>query len=205
MIARFVVLAPLLCAACVAVLPEPPPPARIYRLTATDTPTRAAVPVALVVAVAPPFATRMTAGTDIVWRRDGELAVMDRGAWDGAAVDLLQTLLVDTIDRSGAVRSAVRVGDGARADLEPRWDVERFEVEETGSSLTAHFAVNARVIDTRTRQVLEDYRTQTSAPIGDRSGRVAAAALEQAARAGAEALAVWVNVQAQTMAASTSK
>lgn len=198
-------LAPLALSGCVSILPEPPPPPRVYQLAAQDGAATAVTAPPIVVAVASPNASRATGGTDIVWRQDGELAFMERGAWDGTAVDLLQILLVETLDRSGAVRTAVRVGEGARADLEIRWDIEAFEVREDRNSLTAYFAANARLIDARTRAVIDDVRVQANAPIAERSGRVAAVALQSAAQEGAGALSDWVRVKAQAIAVSNNK
>jgi cholesterol transport system auxiliary component len=200
-----ILLAPLACAGCVSLLPEPPPPPRVYQLSALDGGQSPANASNVVVAVASPNASRAIGGGDIVWRQNRELAFMERSAWDGAAVDLLQIMLIDTLDRSGAVRTAVRVGEGVRADFEIRWDIEVFEVREETGTLSAHFAANARLIDVRTRAVIDDTRVHANAPIAERSGRVAAEALQSAAQEGAGALSEWVRVKAQAIAVSSNR
>jgi cholesterol transport system auxiliary component len=203
---RFFALIPfaLILSGCISVLPETPPAARIYALRVGDIAALES-PVPLTLAVAPPQASRAIAGGDIVWRRGAEIAFMDRAAWDGAAVDLLQNLLVDTVERRNLFRSAVRVGDGAIADLEVRWDVQSFEIRESGGSQSAHFEASARLIDTRRRIVLDDTRVTASAPLRERSGAIAAAALQDSARNGALAIGGWAAERAQALAVSNNR
>ncbi len=177
---------------CVSLLPKPPPPSTIYTLRASDLERVTGEPKPVVISVSEPSAPRSVAGADIVWRRGAEIAFMDKGAWDGAAPDLLQDMLMDVIDRRGAVRAVVRSGGGVRADLDVRWDVLTFEVVEDGSKLDAVIVVAAKLIDLRTRTLLDDERFEAHAPISSRSGRAAAAAMERAARDASLKIADWV-------------
>lgn len=184
-------------AACVSLLPKPPPPSTIYSLRAGDVQKAAGEPKAVVVAIAEPTAPRSVAGADIVWRTGAEIAFMDKSAWDGTAPELLQDLLIDTMDRRGAVRAVVQSGAGMRADVDVRWDVLTFEIEEDGSGLQANFAVAAKLVDLRTRTVAESARFEAHAPISSRSGRVAAAAMERAARDVSLQIADWAAAKAE--------
>lgn len=179
-----------LLSGCVSLLPDAPPPPDVYtmRVGAVEKANVEAKP--LVAIVGTPSMTRMAAGSDIVWRQGAEMAVMDKVAWDDAAPDLLQTMLAETMDRRGGFRAAVRGGAGARGDIDVRWDVVAFEVvEENG--LEAVFAANVRLIDARSRQILETKRFETKAPLSSRSARVAVAALEKAAREACVLITDW--------------
>ena len=177
--------------ACVSLLPDPPPPPSIYSLRAGDVQKAPGEPKPVVISVSDPSAPRSIAGADIVWRTDAAIAFMDRAAWDGTAPDLLQDMLIDIIDRRGAVRAAVRTGGGVRADVDVRSDLQTFEVVEEGSKLEAVIVVAAKLIDLRTRTLLDDERFEARAPISARSGRAAAAAMERAARDASLKIADW--------------
>jgi ABC-type uncharacterized transport system auxiliary subunit len=190
---------------CISLLPDPPPAATIYTLRAGAVERVAADPKNVVVAVAQPTAPRSVGSADIVWRQGAEIAFMDRAAWDGAAPDLLQDLVVDVMDRRGGLRAVVRTGGGVRADAEVRWDVSAFEIMENGGRLEARIESSAQVVDLRTRTVLATSRFNETAPISERSGRAAAAALERVATAAAIRIADWTATTVQPSAASTSK
>lgn len=203
-----VVVATLMASACVSVLPEPGPAPTIYGLRAGMVERASGEPKDVVLAVAVPSAPRSAAGADIVWRRDREIAFMDRAAWDGAAPDLLQALLVDTMDRRGGVRAVVRGGAGVRAEAEVRWDVLAFEVVEGDGPLEARIEIAAQLVDLRSRALLQAGRFTARAPISARSGRAAAAALERAASDASLQIADWAIRHAgadQPSAASTSR
>jgi len=176
---------------CVSLLPKPPPAGAIYTLRAGAVEAMAGEPKAVVLAVGEPVAPRSIAGADIVWRQGAEIAFMEGAAWDGAAPDLLQNLLIDVMDRRNGVRAVVRGGAGVRADAEVRWNVMTFEVVENGATLEATIATTAQLIDLRTRTVLADERFNATAPISSRSGRAAAAALERVATEAALLTADW--------------
>ncbi|KAF0177785.1 MAG: membrane integrity-associated transporter subunit PqiC [Hyphomonadaceae bacterium] len=183
-------LAATLLSACVSILPEAPPAPYIYtmRVGAVEPSTAPAHP--LVIIIGAPSAQRMTAGSDIVWRQGAEIAVMDRAAWDDAAPDLLQTMLTETLSRRGVFRAAVRGGAGARGDIDLRWDVLAFEVVEDGG-LEAVFSTTVRLVDARSRTIIDTRRFDTRAPIANRSAREAVAALERAAREACLQITEW--------------
>ena len=176
---------------CVSLLPKPPPPGAIYSLRAGDVTPVGGDPKPVVISVSEPSAPRSVAGADVVWRKGAEIAFMEGAAWDGTAPDLLQDMLIDIIDRRGAVRTAVRSGGGVRADTDVRWDVLTFEVLEDGSKQEAVIVIAAKLIDLRTRTLIDDERFEAHAPISTRSGRAAAAAMERAARDASLKIADW--------------
>ncbi len=192
---RFSLLAPalLIASGCsVGLLPKPAPAPIVYSLEAAPRGAMAAAlmaPKNIVVAVAEPSATRALTGRDISWRKDGALAYVEGANWEARNTDLLQTLLIDTIDRHGGVRGAIRSGDGS-ANVELRWDVAAFEVDED-HGLQAVFRTVVKLFDARTRQLITTMEFDETAPLSDRSARVAAVALETAARAAARRIADW--------------
>jgi ABC-type uncharacterized transport system auxiliary subunit len=195
-------------AGCVSLLPAPAPPSAIYTLRAANIEAIAGAPKPVVVAVGQPSAPRSVGGADIVWRQGAQIAFMEGAAWDGAAPDLLQDLLIDVIDRRNGVRAVVRGGAGVRADAEVRWSILSFEVLENGARLEAAIETTAQLIDLRSRAVLADERFNARAPISTRSGRAAAAALERVANEAALLTADWAirTVEPpQPSAASTSR
>ena len=172
-------------AGCVSVLPEPPPPPRIYQLTAG--PATAVGPQALtassvVVAVALPGGPRALMGSEIAWSTDGVLRYVAGAEWAGRAPDLLQAALAEAVDGSGLVRAGVRSGAGVRADYEIAWDVTAFQVEEEDGAITARFAAVARLVDARTRLLVAQTRVDETWPVAARSQAEATQALESATR-----------------------
>ena len=174
----------LASSACVSVLPEPPPPPRIYNLTVGPAPggpqTLVASPA--VIAVAMPGGPRALMGSEIAWRTDGVFRYVAGAEWAGRAPDLLQAVLADAVDGAGVVRAGVRSGAGVRADYEIAWDVTAFQVEEVDGVITARFAAVARLVDARTRALLAQTRVEEVRPVADRSQALATEALESATR-----------------------
>lgn len=201
----FPLAAAMLLSGCVSLLPDPPPPSTIYTLRAGAVERAGGEPKAVVIAVAQPTSPRSVGGADIVWRQGSAIAFMEQAAWDGAAPDLLQDLVIDVMDRRGRVRAVVRAGGGVRSDAEVRWDVSTFEVVESDGRIEARMETSAQIVDLRTRTVLAATRLNETAPISQRSGRAAAAALERVATAAAIRIADWTADQVQPSAASTSK
>lgn len=192
---RFLLLAPVLVMASgcsIGLLPKPAPAPIVFSLEAAPRGAAAAATTApknIVIAVAEPSATRALTGRDISWRKDGALAYVEGANWEARNTDLLQTLLIDTIDRYGGVRGAIRSGDGS-ANVELRWDVAAFEVDED-HGLQAVFRTTVKLFDARTRQLIMTMEFDKTAPLSDRSAHVAAVALETAARAAAREIADW--------------
>lgn len=194
-----------LLSGCVSVLPKPPPPPRIFVLRAGPVEPVATAGLPIVVAVSQPRAPRGAAGTDIVWRNGGEVAFMERSAWDGTAPELLQAMLTEVLDQRGVVAAAVSTGGGVRADTELRWTIHAFEVVEEAGKLEAVMDADVMLLDTANRRIAANHRFRHAEPVGSRSASVSAAALEQAARNVAASIAVWTETEAQPIAASISK
>jgi ABC-type uncharacterized transport system auxiliary subunit len=198
-LSTLLIVAPLALAAsgCIRLLPKPPPPPLIFSLDAAPlAQPLAAIPKNVVIAVATPDATRALSGDDIAWRKDGLLAYVDGVTWEGRQLDLLQDLLVHTIDRRGFARGAVRLGEGT-ANAELHWDLLAFEIEENGGDVQAHIQVNAKLFDSRTRMLIAAREFDEHVPVSDRASSVAARALETVAQNASAKIGDWAVEQAK--------
>ncbi len=175
---------------CISLLPKPAPAPRIYTLEAaagqTEAQDRAKT---VVIAVAQPDPPHALSGSDIVWAKDGQIAYIEGAQWAGRGPDLLQALLVHTIDRSGLARGAVRAGEG-RADSEVRWDLLAFGVNEDGVA-EARLAARVNLFTARTRDLTASMEVDERVDLKGRSSAAAAEALQQAARQAAAKIAAW--------------
>jgi ABC-type uncharacterized transport system auxiliary subunit len=179
---------------CVSLLPKPAPAPRIYTLEAAapQSASQSAPAVAaknVVIGVAEPDPPRALSGADIVWAKNGQISYIDGAQWAGRGPDLLQSLLIHTIDRSGLARGAVRAGE-ARADSEVRWDLLAFGVTEDGAA-EARIAARVNLFTARTRELAASMEVDERAPLRGRSSAAAAEALQQAARQAADKIAAW--------------
>lgn len=204
---RNLVLAPvLLLGGCISLLPEPPPPPRLFvleagvGLAAIDAPH-----VDGVVAVTAPLGERALLNTDLAWRRGDELAFVAASQWSSRADLALQSLLLETLQRQGGFAGVTRSGE-ARGDYEIRWEVLDFQVDE--ASMSARFAANVSLLAIPGRRLLAQRVIEASAPVADRSSSAAARALTQAARDASASIgdfAVRSAGAAQASAASMSR
>ena len=109
---RALLLTPaLLLGGCISLLPEQPPPPRIYVLEAGEVERAEAPALAAVIGVAAPSGERSLLGGDLVWREGDELIVIDRSQWSARAETALQSMLVETLARQGRFRAATPVGE----------------------------------------------------------------------------------------------
>lgn len=205
---RAIVLAALLVCGCVSVLPEPSPPPVIFPMRANTAPLNVAIPAGRVVAVATPTVPATLSGPDIVWKRNGSLAFMERAAWQSRTPEALQGQLIETIDLQDAFLAATSAGEGVRADYEIRWTVLDFQIEED-ASLRARFNAEVKLMDLRTRRLVDARRVELSVGLDKRSAGAAAAALSGLSAQAGAAIGAWVAEVAaagpQLSAASTSK
>ncbi len=198
-----VFLAGLVLASCVTLLPEAPPPPRLYPLEAAQAAESPAPRGALVLAVMEPTGPALLLGDAIVWRENGALGVMSGGAWADNAARLLQGLVAQTASAEQGLAGAVRAGAGARADVALMWDIRQFEIVEEPGVLEARFAARASIVDLRTRRLIASEDVRAAQALSQRSGAVAAAALAQTARAGAARMSAMAAEVAAQRAAET--
>jgi ABC-type uncharacterized transport system auxiliary subunit len=195
---------PLVCiGGCVTLLPEAPPPPRLYALESGEVAPLAGERLDAVLAVAAPNGERAILGGDLIWREGDALSLIGQSQWSNRAEAALQSMLVETIVQQGRFRAAVRQGE-ARSDFEVRWDVLDFEI--SGTSMTARFVADVKLLAAPGRRILAQRLVAAEVPVADRTSSASAAALARAAREGSARIGDFVASEAaQASAASISR
>lgn len=185
---RATIFIPLtLLGGCISLLPDPPPPPRIFALEPAAAARSSQAPlIDVVIAVAQPTGERAILGTDLVWRTGDELAFVAQTQWSTRAEFALQSMLVETLARDGRFRASTRSGEG-QADYELRWSVLDFQIAE--ESMQARFVADVRLVESPGRRIVAQRIVSVEAPVSDRSSSVAAQALARAARGGSARIA----------------
>ncbi len=188
---------------CVSLLPEPPPPPRVYVLEAGVVAPADGAFVEAVIGVATPLGERSILGTDMVWRSGDELAYVAQAQWSNRADAALQSVLLETLIRQHRFTAATRVGE-ARGDYEVRWQVLDFEVVESNRS--ARFSADVTLIALPGRRIVAQAIIETEAAVADRTSSAVAEALARAAREGSARIGMFAaDAAAQASAASINR
>lgn len=115
---------------------------------------------------------------------DGAYGYVDRLQLSAAAPQTIQNVILETFDRAGGVRAAVRALTVARPDYEVHFDVNAFEVTEPdgGQPGIARIESGVRLVEVTTGRPLAStiILAEVPAPRGERT--VPARALEKATR-----------------------
>ena len=179
---RASLLLPLvLLGGCITLLPDPPPPPRVFALDAGDVTRVEGARIDAVIGVANPDGERVILGTDLIWRTGQEVAFVAHTQWSGRADDLLQSALIETMARQGRFAGVTRAGE-ARTQFDVRWEVRDFEID--GDAMEARFRADVRVMASPGRRLIAQETITAEAPVADRSASVAAQALARAAGEG---------------------
>lgn len=182
-----ILLLPLLLCGCISLLPEPPPPPRVFVLESADV-APLSQRIDATVAVAQPTGERTIMGTDVIWRTGDELAYVAQTQWSARAEFALQNMLIHTLAGQGAFNAATRTGE-TRANYEVRWDVLDFEVRD--EAMQARFVADVRIVASPGRRIIAQRVIEAQAPVSDRSSSVATQALARAAREGSARIGVF--------------
>lgn len=184
----------LLLSGCIQLLPESQP-ANIYRLGHEATPSPGSAEVGEVILIERPGAPRALAGNRIATvGSDGELAYISGANWISPAPDLLQELLLDTVDRELPGYSAARPGDGVSSRFTLRVDMRHFEAvydEGQRRAPQARVALRARLVDSETHSMVGVTTVSGSARAGANRQTEIVEAFSGAARSAAAELAQW--------------
>jgi ABC-type uncharacterized transport system auxiliary subunit len=184
--------------ACIRVFPDPPPPPLIFALRADPNLSAGADPVPITLGIAAPSLTSVLAGSELAgMRQDGSYAYIKGVRWTAATPDALQSLLLETADRSNLVRSAVRTAATARSDYTLQFDVATFVLERSRKSGTAKIEGTARLIGSVDRRVIATKYIAVSGDAGLEGPGDAARALEAVAQTAALEAVTWASAAAK--------
>lgn len=201
------VAASLLASGCVSLLPKPPPPSPLYALAhfQPEAAPGAANNEGAIIGLQAPEGPAAMLGDDLVWRRDQRVAFVEGAAWSGPARIQLVALLADALRRRPGVRAAALTNEGARPDVQLRWTVDAFEVQEdAGSAPVAHFVASAFLLDARNRALISTKRVGVAMPLAKRGSAEAARALRDAAQSGIDEIAGWAGSESQAFTQKTA-
>jgi cholesterol transport system auxiliary component len=175
----------LMSSGCITLLPKPGKPPTIVTMRADPALTRAATPAAFSMGVGFPVMPAILATNKIAVRTEGgSYAFVDRLILSASAPDTIQNVVLETFDRAGAAKAAVRALTVARPDYELHFDVNAFEVTEPDGRRpgVARVEAGVRLVEVSTGKPLAStvILSEVPAPRGDRT--VPARALEEATR-----------------------
>jgi cholesterol transport system auxiliary component len=143
-------LALLALAACGSVLPKPPPPLPLYRLTPLP-PVANAAPVNVQLAVDAPVASA-SLDTDRIALMANPLRIdyFADSSWSDRAPEMIQSLVIESLANAGRIRVATRPSGEVRNDAELMIDLERFDAEYQGGDLPEiHVRLVCRLVHDR--------------------------------------------------------
>lgn len=184
----------VLTGGCITLLPKPGKPPSIVTMRADPSLVRATQAAPFSIGVGLPVMPAILATNKVAVRRDdGSYAYVDRLVLSASAPDTIQNVVLETFDRAGAARAAVRALTVARPDYELHFDVNAFEVTEPEgrSPGIARVEAGVRLVEVYTGRPIAStiIRSEVPAPRGDRI--TPARSLEQATRKMAEESMVW--------------
>lgn len=180
---------------CIRLLPDPGPAPAVLALSADPDAAQAAVTAPVTVGIGLPVMQRMHATAQIVAaREDGTLAYVEGVRLAATAPISIQNVVLETLDRSAAVRASVRVDTMARGQYEVHLDVPVFQVTLPSGRRpgVARLQATARLIDSATGAPLAARVFETSAPAQRGRPEEAARGLQAATRMFASELTTWI-------------
>lgn len=171
-------LAGLLAGGCSLPTSDSGPRPQQYLLTAAFDRAGSAPSDAPVLMVARPRASAGFDSPDMRYLEEPtELDTFARNRWVAAPADMLEPLLVDALEGTGAFRAVVGGGSGLRAGLRLDTEVLKLQQEFFERPSRVRLGLRATLVETRTGEVLmaRTFETVETAPGNDPSSGVAAA------------------------------
>jgi cholesterol transport system auxiliary component len=170
---------------CITLFPKPGKPPTLVTMRGDPALVRSQTPAPFSIGVGLPTMSAILATNKVAVRgENGEYAYVDRLILTAAAPQTIQNVILETYDRSGAVRAAVRALTVARPDYEIHFDMNAFEVTEPQGRApgVARVEAGVRLVEVYTGRPLASttISVEVPAPRGDRT--VPARALETATR-----------------------
>jgi ABC-type uncharacterized transport system auxiliary subunit len=170
---------------CITLLPNPGKPPTLVTMRADPAIVRSQTPAPFSIGVGLPTMSAILATNKVAVRaEDGSYAYVDRLILAAAAPQTIQNVVLETYDRAGASRAAVRALTVARPDYEIHFDINAFEVTQPQGRQAGIARVEAgvRLVEVYTGKPVAStvILVEVPAPRGDRT--VPAQALEKATR-----------------------
>jgi ABC-type uncharacterized transport system auxiliary subunit len=181
----FLLASTLATSGCITLLPKPGKPPTLVTMRADPALVRSQTPAPFTIGIGLPTMSAVLASNKIAVRgEDGDYAYVDRLILSAAAPQTIQNVILETYDRAGAARAAVRALTVARPDFEVHFDINAFEVTqpEGPNDGIARVEAGVRLVEVYTGRPLAAtiLLVEVPAPRGDRT--VPARALETATR-----------------------
>jgi cholesterol transport system auxiliary component len=175
----------LMSGGCITLLPKPPKPPSVVTMRADPTLLRSQTPAPFTMGIGLPTLPALLATNKVAVRAEGgTYAFVDRLILSASAPDTLQNVILETFDRAGATRAAVRALTVARPDFEVHFDIIAFEVTQPAGRRpgVARVEAGVRLVEVYTGRPLAAtvIKAEAPAPRGDRT--TPALALEVATR-----------------------
>lgn len=190
-----------LAGGCISLLPDPGKPQPVLAFEAGTNLPAVANPVTAAVGINLPGLDPFLSGSRVVVRDDdGTLAYL-HGVRLAAPVGVgLQNLMIQTIDQTGAARSAIRANTTARPELELFWDINRFEVTLPGRGAdgVATMTGTVRLVRTLDGRVLASRTITSTAPARRGDPGEAVTGLQAAARSFCLEAVTWMTAEGRS-------
>lgn len=180
-------------AACGGILPVPPPPPQLYRLTPLAGGSAAAPSVAVQLAVAVPAAP---SGLDTeriaLSRSPTSIDYFASAAWTDRVPLMMQTLLVELLENAGQVRVVARQSPDLRADAVLTADLRHFEATYgSGGAPEVRVQLDCRIVRMPDRNVIAVKSFGGTARAAANETSAIVAALDDAFHAAMREIAPW--------------
>jgi cholesterol transport system auxiliary component len=183
--------------ACISLFPKPGKPPLIARFSAADN-VRVKSPTDISIIVGTPEMPSGFASTDIaIIMKDNSIAYIDGVSLINPAPKAIQSLLIETFEKSGAFKLVTREETSVRAKYFLALEVSRFDISapkyrQTGQ---ANITISARLIDYRDRSPIAGKIFTSVAPAAKGSVIKPAMALELATQNAANEIMDWILAQ----------
>jgi ABC-type uncharacterized transport system auxiliary subunit len=170
---------------CITLLPKPGKPPSVVTMRGDPNLVRATNPAPFSIGIGLPMLPALLATNRVAVRQEGgTYAFVDRLILSASAPDTIQNVVLETFDRAGAAKAAVRALTVARPDFEVHFDINAFEVTQPEGRQpgVARVEAGVRLVEVSTGRPIAStvIKSEVPAPRGDRT--TPALALEAATR-----------------------
>ena len=155
--------------------------------------------------VARPSAESMLSGPRIAVRSGGELQVLKGARWTDPAPELLQGLIVRSLEDSGRILGVARQSSGLRGDFTLALDLRAFEaVYAGGGAPTVEVVFNAKLLSAGGNRALAARTFRSEAPASGRDAEAVVAAFEVALQQTVGELVGWILAEGEAAAEASA-